>query len=66
VGSEHGKRCVALKFVNQTIPFIDGIDHDLEESVEHLGDLFGRIVRGQMSRADQIDVEDCGFPDISG
>ena len=57
---------VAFELVDQTLSFVDGGHHDLEEIVEHLGHLRRRPALRQLGGPDQIHVEDSGVADLTG
>jgi hypothetical protein len=64
--AEHGQHRVTLELVDQALPFVDGGHHDLEETVEHFGDLGRRPALGQLGGPDEIHVEHRGVADLTG
>ena len=50
---------VAEELVDKTPMLLDGVNDDSEELVEQADDFAGRVRRGQLGRAHQIDEQHC-------
>ena len=55
--AKDAERGVAEELVDETSVFLDGVNDDSEELVEQADDFAGRVRRGQLGRAHQIDEQ---------